>query len=65
MHSQNEDEMELPKKRYISPEKRQQIIDKLRLILINNMIMECQKIINSLGNTSNQLSKFRTKIGLK
>ena len=25
------------------------------------MIMECQKIINLLDNTLNQLSKFRTK----
>ena len=29
------------------------------------MIMEYQKIINLLDNKSNQLSKFRTKNGLK
>ena len=33
LHSQNEDEIEIPKERYISPEKRQQIIDELRLVL--------------------------------
>ena len=27
LHSQNENELEIPKERYISPEKRQQIID--------------------------------------
>ena len=27
--------------------------------------MESQKILNLLDNTSNQLSKFKTKIGLK
>ena len=32
LHSQNEDEIETPKERYIPPEKRQQIIDKLRLV---------------------------------
>ena len=32
LHSQNEDQIELPKERYISPEKRQQIIDELRLV---------------------------------
>ena len=31
LHSQNEDEIEIPKEKYISPEKRQQIIDELRL----------------------------------
>ena len=29
---QNDDELEIPKERYISPEKRQQIIDELRLV---------------------------------
>ena len=29
LHSQNENELEIPKERYISPEKRQQIIDEL------------------------------------
>ena len=37
MHSQN-DEIEIPKERYISPEKRQQIIDVLRLVYNNNGI---------------------------
>ena len=32
LHSQNEDQIELPKERYISPEKRLQIIDELRLV---------------------------------
>ena len=30
--SHSEDELEVPKKRYISPEERQQIIDELRLV---------------------------------
>ena len=59
MHSQNEDEIEIPKERYISAKKRQQIIDELRLV--NNIIMEYQKMKNLLDNTSNQLSKFKTK----
>ena len=29
---QNEDELEIPKERYISPKKRQQIVDDLRLL---------------------------------
>ena len=33
LHSQNHlDETDIPKQRYASPEKRQQIIDKLRLV---------------------------------
>ena len=32
LHSQNEDEIEIPKERYISPEKGQQIIHELRLV---------------------------------
>ena len=56
------DEIEIAKERYISPEKRQQIIDDLRLIWqYNNMTMEYQKIANLLYNASNQRSKFRTK----
>ena len=46
-------------KKDISPEGRQKIIDDLRLN--NNVIMECQQIINVLDNTPNQLFKFRTK----
>ena len=55
-HNEGIDELETPKERCISPEKRQQIIDKL-----NNVIMEYEKIINMLDNASNQPSKFRTK----
>ena len=32
LNSQNENEIESPKERYISPEKTQQIIDDLRLV---------------------------------
>ena len=32
LHSQNKDEIGIPKERYLSPEKRQQIIDELRLV---------------------------------
>ena len=32
LHTQNENEIETPNERYISPEKRQQVIDKLRLM---------------------------------
>ena len=32
LQSQHEDEIEIPKERYISPEKRQQVIDELRLV---------------------------------
>ena len=57
-------ETEIPKERYISPHKRQQIIDELRLIWYN-IIMEYQNkiiiIMNLLDKTPNQLSKFRTK----
>ena len=57
-------EIEIPKERYISPYKRQQIIDELRLIWYN-IIMEYQNkiiiIMNLLDKTPNQLSKFRTK----
>ena len=45
--------------RYISPEERKEIINKLRLA---NIIIEYQKIANLLDdNKSNQPSKFRTK----
>ena len=42
LHSQN-DEIEIPKERYISPEKRQQIIDVLRLVYNNNGISKNNK----------------------
>ena len=32
MHEQNEDEIEIPTERYISPEKSQQIIEEIRLV---------------------------------
>ena len=51
---------EIPKERYISPEKRQKIVVELRLIQYINKI-ENQKVINLLDNTSNQPSKSRTK----
>ena len=52
-----------PKKRYITQEERQQIIDELRF---NNIIMEYQKIANLLDHkialiASNKPSKFRTR----
>ena len=60
IYSLNKVENETPKERYTSPEKRQQIIDELRLVQYINKI-EYQKIRNLLDNTSNQLFKFRTK----
>ena len=57
--SSNEANDEIPKERYISPQERQQIIDELRLI--NNIIMEYQKIANLIHDASNPPSKFRTK----
>ena len=51
----NENDKEIPKERYMSPEERQNIIDNLRSIIIY------QKIINLLDNTPNQPTKFRTK----
>ena len=55
----NEHGKVIPKRRYISPEERQKIIDDLKFI--NTIIMEYQKIINLLGNAPNQPSKFRRK----
>ena len=46
---------EIPTKRYVYPEERQQIINDLRLI------MEYQKIINLTDNTQYEPSKFRTR----
>ena len=59
-------EIEVPKERSISPEKRQ----KMDYDWYNDITMEYQKIINLLENgvalnASNQLSKFRTKNVLK
>ena len=51
---------DVPKKRYISPEERQQIIDELGWY--KNIIMKHQKIANLLDNeASNRPSKFRTR----
>ena len=56
----DESKLEIPKKRHIPREKRQPIIDELRLI--QYMIkMEYQKILYLLDNASNQPSKFKTK----
>ena len=44
----NENYKEIPEQRFVSPEERQNIIDKMRLI-------------NLLDNTPNQPTKFRTK----
>ena len=44
---------------YISPEERQQIINRLKLY--NSIIMEYQEIANFLNNGSNKPSKFRTR----
>ena len=52
----NDNDKEMPKERYMSPEKRQDIIDDLNI----SIIMEYQKIINLLENTPNQPSKFTT-----
>ena len=32
LHSQNENKIEIPKERYISPKKRKKVVDKLRLV---------------------------------
>ena len=59
-HSKNYDantEIEVPRKRYISPEEKRQIIDELRLLQqYNNRISK-----DLLDSKSNQSSEFRTK----
>ena len=57
--SHSDDEIEAPKKRYISPEERRQIIDELTLD--KNMIIEYQQITNLLDNTLDQPFKLRTR----
>ena len=52
-----EHEWKIPKKRWMSLEQKQQIIDEWRL--------RCQQIINMLYNTTNQPSKFRAKNWVK
>ena len=57
-----EQDKEVPKERYISPEIRKRIIDDLiDKIIDDGLIMEYQKIIIILDNTPSQPSKFRTK----
>ena len=51
---------EILRERYISLELRDKIIDDLRLILYN-IIMEYQKTINLLDDTTNHPFKFRTR----
>ena len=51
---------EILRERYISLELRDKIIDDLRLILYN-IIMEYQKTINLLDDTTNHSFKFRTR----
>ena len=60
----DENETDKPKERYISPERRQQIINELRLVQYINKI-KYRKNINLLDHTSNQPSKFRTKNWVK
>ena len=62
LHSQNEGEIVMPKERYISPEKRQQIIDALKLVYWDNNGIKT--ITNLLDVKSNCLS-LEQKIGLK
>ena len=57
-----EQDKEVPKERYISPEIRKRIIDDLiDKVIDDGLIMEYQKIIIILDNTPGQPSKFRTK----
>ena len=57
---------EIPAERYISPEQRQQVVNKVRLIeQCNIIIQEYQKLVKFLDNTPNQPSKFRRKTWLK
>ena len=55
----HQQELDTLREIYTSQEKRQQIINDLRLILC--IIVKYQKITNLLDNVSNQPSKFRTK----
>ena len=59
----SEDELEVQKKRYMSPENGNKLL--MNLGYYNNIIMEYKNIANLLGNASNQPSRFRTKNGLK
>ena len=57
---------EISAERYISPEQRQQVVNKVRLIeQCNIIIQEYQKLVKFLDNTPNQPSKFRRKTWLK
>ena len=53
----NEDEIEMPKKDICLQIKDNKLL--MNEDQYDNIIMEYQKIINLLNNTSNQLSKFR------
>ena len=52
-----------PKKKYIPTERRQRIIDELRVLksYTNRVRMEYQKIVNLLNKANNQSPKIRTK----
>ena len=54
-------EIEIPKEKYISLEKIQQIIDELKRNIYNILVKEYQKTLNLLDNASNQLFKLNTK----
>ena len=58
----NEKLIEILKTKYISSEKRHQLIDEITLVQYIT-IMEYRKIINFLDNKINQLSKYRTENG--
>ena len=48
----NENDKEIPKERYISPEERQKIIDNLRSVIIisknNKLVRQCTKPTNQI-----------------
>ena len=58
----NESNNGIQKERYISPQERQQIIDEL---IIDELIMEYQKIANLIDDVSHQHLNLEQKIGLK
>ena len=57
---QNQDEIEIPKERLTYLQKKDNKL-LMNYDQYNNIILEYQKIINLIGNTPDQLSKFRTK----
>ena len=58
----NKHDKEILKERYISSEEKKLL---MTWDQYNSTIKEYQKIINLLDKMQNQLSKFKTKIGLK